>query len=81
MWIELPHCQTCQQKFSVTTRKHHWYAGDVMHDVRGLMSCSRHCGRIVCAKCSPESVAILKLGEKKKTRVCQDCFEVLSSTS
>ena len=31
LWIELPFCQECRCKFSVTTRKHHWFV--LSHDV------------------------------------------------
>lgn len=59
-WIEHPNCQKCKVKFGTRTRKHH----------------CRHCGRVVCSKCSGEQIVIKN--ESKPVRVCDDCFEVLS---
>jgi len=42
-----------------------------------LLSCSRHCGRILCSKCSDLDVPILKFGLNKPVRVCSVCFDVL----
>ena len=38
---------------------------------------SRHCGRVLCSKCSNNDVPILKFGINKPVRVCAVCFGVL----
>lgn len=38
---------------------------------------SRHCGRVLCSKCSNNDVPILKFGINKPVRVCCVCFDVL----
>ncbi|XP_063707113.1 protein RUFY3-like isoform X2 [Culicoides brevitarsis] len=56
-------CSTCLREFTVTRRKHH----------------CRHCGKIFCNPCS-EYVAILPSDPSgKPVRVCNNCFETLSS--
>ncbi|XP_011188184.2 rabankyrin-5 isoform X1 [Zeugodacus cucurbitae] len=60
-WSESDVCQECRIKFSLTIRKHH----------------CRHCGRVLCSKCSNNDVPILKFGLNKPTRVCCTCFDVL----
>nr|CAD7425720.1 unnamed protein product [Timema monikensis] len=37
----------------------------------------RHCGRILCSKCSDRDVPILKFNLNKPVRVCFVCFDVL----
>ena len=54
-------CQVCVAAFSNSNRRHH----------------CRHCGRIVCASCSPQKMAIPKFGVGKPTRVCVECAPVL----
>lgn len=63
-WVESPTCQVCQVKFSVGTRRHH----------------CRHCGRVLCKKCSSNQVPIVKPGFDlpKPVRVCDDCHTVLN---
>ena len=61
-WADGDSCLECQSKFSITNRKHH----------------CRHCGRILCAKCSPRELAITKFKSTKPVRVCNICAEVLS---
>ncbi|CAJ0594224.1 unnamed protein product [Cylicocyclus nassatus] len=53
----------CGVRFSITVRKHH----------------CRHCGRLVCAKCSEVTMPIAKFGEEKRVRVCSLCAEVLTT--
>ncbi|RCN34971.1 hypothetical protein ANCCAN_19174 [Ancylostoma caninum] len=53
----------CGIRFSITVRKHH----------------CRHCGRLVCAKCSEVTMPIAKFGEEKRVRVCSLCAEVLTT--
>lgn len=60
-WATSDLCQECGAKFTITMRKHH----------------CRHCGRILCSKCSNFDVPIIKFGQNKPTRVCGICFEVL----
>ncbi|XP_053963428.1 rabankyrin-5 [Anastrepha ludens] len=60
-WSESDVCQECRIKFSLTVRKHH----------------CRHCGRVLCSKCSNNDVPILKFGLNKPARVCETCFTVL----
>lgn len=62
-WIDGPVCHDCGIKFSVTTRKHH----------------CRHCGRLLCAKCSSKQIPIIKYDLSKPVRVCNVCFEMLTS--
>jgi hypothetical protein len=40
---------------------------------------SRHCGRVLCKKCSEKEISILKLGLQKPVRVCDICFDVLTA--
>lgn len=62
-WAEGDYCLECGIKFGITNRKHH----------------CRHCGRILCAKCSPREVAISKFKPPPKpARVCCVCAEVLT---
>lgn len=61
-WADGDNCLECQSKFSMTNRKHH----------------CRHCGRILCAKCSPREVMIPKFKSVKPVRVCGICAELLT---
>ncbi|XP_017086725.1 rabankyrin-5 isoform X2 [Drosophila eugracilis] len=60
-WSESDLCQECRTRFTITMRKHH----------------CRHCGRVLCSKCSSNDVPILKFGINKPVRVCTVCFNVL----
>lgn len=60
-WASSELCQECGTKFTLTMRKHH----------------CRHCGRILCSRCSNNDVPIIKFGINKPVRVCSVCFEVL----
>ncbi|XP_055542467.1 rabankyrin-5 isoform X2 [Wyeomyia smithii] len=60
-WATSELCQECGTKFTLTMRKHH----------------CRHCGRILCSRCSNNDVPIIKFGINKPVRVCCVCFEVL----
>ncbi|KAH8357713.1 hypothetical protein KR084_005483, partial [Drosophila pseudotakahashii] len=60
-WSECDLCQECTTRFTITMRKHH----------------CRHCGRVLCSKCSSNDVPILKFGINKPVRVCTVCFNVL----
>uniref|UniRef100_A0A915Q5C5 Uncharacterized protein n=1 Tax=Setaria digitata TaxID=48799 RepID=A0A915Q5C5_9BILA len=61
-WADGHSCSECEVKFSLTMRKHH----------------CRHCGRLVCARCSEQTVPILKYGIEKPARVCQICCDILT---
>ena len=61
-WGEGDLCQECKQKFGITTRKHH----------------CRHCGRLLCSKCSDKEMPIIKYGISKPARVCDICSDVLT---
>lgn len=43
-----------------------------------FFSFSRHCGRLLCAKCSSKDMPIVKYNQQKPVRVCDVCFDVLS---
>lgn len=60
-WTQTDMCQECGKNFTMTIRRHH----------------CRHCGRILCSKCSDQEVPIIKFGENKPVRVCKICFDVL----
>lgn len=61
-WSESEFCQECQAKFTIKTRKHH----------------CRHCGRVLCSKCSSKMMPIIKYNLTRPVRVCDICFDVLS---
>ncbi|XP_067130283.1 rabankyrin-5 [Centruroides vittatus] len=55
-------CMECGIRFSIKTRKHH----------------CRHCGRLLCSKCSDKDMPILKFGLNKPVRICEMCADVLT---
>ncbi|ETW08612.1 hypothetical protein H310_01154 [Aphanomyces invadans] len=55
-------CLNCGESFGMATRKHH----------------CRHCGRIVCGKCSTNRIPLPKFDQQPASRVCDICFDVLS---
>ncbi|XP_040039032.2 rabankyrin-5 [Gasterosteus aculeatus] len=61
-WCDGSNCYECLAKFGVTTRKHH----------------CRHCGRLLCHKCSIKEIPIIKFDLNKPVRVCDICFDVLT---
>ena len=61
-WTGNETCLECGLKFGLTNRKHH----------------CRHCGRILCARCSGRDLPILKFNLTKPVRVCEVCFDVLT---
>ncbi|XP_059764801.1 rabankyrin-5 isoform X1 [Balaenoptera ricei] len=61
-WCDGSSCYACAAKFGVTTRKHH----------------CRHCGRLLCHKCSTKEIPIIKFDLNKPVRVCNICFDVLT---
>ncbi|CCI10970.1 unnamed protein product [Albugo candida] len=63
-WIaneQVTQCVCCQSVFGIAVRKHH----------------CRHCGRIICHKCSGNQISLPKFGIDDVSRVCDTCFEVL----
>ena len=42
------------------------------------VDCSRHCGRLLCHKCSIKEIPIIKFDLNKPVRVCDICFDVLT---
>ncbi|EGD81136.1 hypothetical protein PTSG_11174 [Salpingoeca rosetta] len=61
-WAEGEYCQECNVKFGTRTRRHH----------------CRHCGRVLCDKCSQKKTPIVKFKLDKPVRVCNVCFDLLS---
>ncbi|XP_078535807.1 rabankyrin-5 isoform X1 [Lissotriton helveticus] len=61
-WCDGSNCYECTAKFGVTTRKHH----------------CRHCGRLLCHRCSTREIPIIKFDLNKPVRVCNICFDVLT---
>ncbi|CAG5125828.1 unnamed protein product [Candidula unifasciata] len=61
-WSDGEACLECSAKFTIKTRKHH----------------CRHCGRLLCARCSSKDMPIIKFNLSKPVRVCEVCFDVLS---
>ena len=51
-----------QAKFGLTTRRHH----------------CRHCGRLLCSKCSSKEMPIMKYNLSKPVRVCDVCSDLLT---
>jgi predicted metalloenzyme YecM len=39
---------------------------------------SRHCGRVLCKRCSINELPIMKFNLQKPVRVCQLCNDVLT---
>ncbi|XP_047142037.1 rabankyrin-5 isoform X3 [Hydra vulgaris] len=62
-WSDGPNCHECGDKFGITTRKHH----------------CRHCGRLLCSKCTTKQMPILKYDLTKPVRVCEVCFQFLTT--
>nr|CCA22930.1 myosinlike protein putative [Albugo laibachii Nc14] len=63
-WIsndQVAECSCCQIPFGIALRKHH----------------CRHCGRIICHKCSGHQIPLPKFGIDDVSRVCDTCFNVL----
>lgn len=63
IWSEGDVCLECGLKFSLTNRKHH----------------CKHCGRLLCNKCSSRETHIAKFNVTKPVRVCELCYTVLES--
>ncbi|CAF0835118.1 unnamed protein product [Adineta steineri] len=62
-WRDDKECFRCRQTFSTFIRKHH----------------CRSCGDIFCDKCSSKQCPIPKYGMDRDVRVCDACYEKLTS--
>lgn len=60
-WTDGDSCSECNAKFGLANRKHH----------------CRHCGRILCARCSARMTTIPKFNLNRSNRVCEICYDVL----
>lgn len=68
-------------KFTITNRRHHWLVDDIFlkYDcLFCLFDFSRHCGRVLCKRCSVNELPIMKFNLQKPVRVCQLCNDVLT---
>ncbi len=64
VWVpdkQAPNCMVCNDKFTVFIRRHH----------------CRHCGKVVCDKCSPHRWHLPNINQKKPQRICQLCYEAI----
>ncbi|XP_037090495.1 rabankyrin-5-like [Pollicipes pollicipes] len=61
-WCDGDYCMECSTKFGIATRKHH----------------CRHCGRLLCNRCSDRQLPIVKYNINKPIRVCDTCSDVLT---
>ena len=90
-WGESETCLACGTKFTITNRRHHWFVSAATHGDRNLsrsnanqwslylfLSFSRHCGRVLCKRCSVNELPIMKFNLQKPVRVCQLCNDVLT---
>ncbi|CAF1607571.1 unnamed protein product [Rotaria sordida] len=64
-WRDDKECFRCRQTFTTFIRKHH----------------CRACGDIFCDKCSSKQCPIPKFGMDREVRVCDACYEKLTSGS
>jgi myosin I len=65
-WVpdkQAPQCALCGLKFSLFKRRHH----------------CRHCGRVICTKCSMKNQAMPDFDFHEAVRVCDECFGKESS--
>lgn len=60
-WTDGDACSECNAKFGLAVRKHH----------------CRHCGRVLCARCSGKMTTIPKFNLNRSNRVCEICYDVL----
>lgn len=63
-WTDRDSCFRCHTSFSAFTRKHH----------------CRACGETFCSTCSSKSSALLEYGIEDEVRVCESCYERLTTT-
>ncbi|CAF3429927.1 unnamed protein product [Rotaria socialis] len=63
-WTDRDSCFRCRTAFSAFTRKHH----------------CRACGETFCSICSSKSSSLPELGIDDEVRVCESCYDRLSTT-
>ncbi|XP_074596039.1 rabankyrin-5 [Brevipalpus obovatus] len=61
VWTEGDACSECNNRFTLALRKHH----------------CRHCGRLLCSRCSAKMTTIPKFNLNRSVRVCEICYDVL----
>ncbi|KJH49689.1 VHS domain protein [Dictyocaulus viviparus] len=65
-WHDGPECyrgSSCRSEFSLFNRKHH----------------CRACGQIFCDRCSTKEIPLPQFGIEKEVRVCDACYEKITS--
>lgn len=80
-WGQSETCLECAMKFTITNRKHHWFVKIIfliIKDFQCIFLSSRHCGRVLCKRCSVNELPIMKFNLQKPVRVCQLCNDVLT---
>ena len=60
---EVTHCINCNNKFSLTLRKHH----------------CRNCGKIYCTKCCKQKIMLPNLQYNNPQLVCNHCIQLYYS--
>jgi hypothetical protein len=65
-------------KFTITNRRHHWFVIIFISFSFLIIYFSRHCGRVLCKRCSVNELPIMKFNLQKPVRVCQLCNDVLT---
>jgi hypothetical protein len=80
-WGVSESCLECGMKFTITNRRHHWCVV-FSFECNDFAFCgfdfSRHCGRVLCKRCSVTELPIMKFNLQKPVRVCQLCNDVLT---
>lgn len=67
-------------RFTITNRRHHWFVEFCLFlfiEFK-IINFSRHCGRVLCKRCSVNELPIMKFNLQKPVRVCQLCNDVLT---
>ncbi|CAF0867689.1 unnamed protein product [Adineta ricciae] len=63
-WTDRDTCFRCRTTFTAFTRKHH----------------CRACGETFCSSCSSKSSPLLEFGIEDEVRVCESCYDRLTTT-
>ncbi|CAF0865292.1 unnamed protein product [Adineta steineri] len=64
IWTDRDSCFRCRTSFTAFTRKHH----------------CRACGETFCSSCSSKSSPLLEFGIEDEVRVCESCYERVTTT-